>query len=160
MAIPTAWADVNPGDMQIMARALSFMQKPLVGEVTVGIVYSPSNTQSAREAGVVRQLLSGGLQVGNLTLKSIPVPIGELAHAKVDIFFLTAGMDTEAQSVPAASRERQIPCVTTDLAQVRNGSCTMGIRSLPKIEIFVNRAAAAASGISFSTVFRMMITEL
>ena len=74
--------------------------------------------------------------------------------------FLTAGLNDEAQGVAAASRALKIPCVTADLAQVKNGTCAMGIRSQPKIEILVNRAAAEANGTTFSTVFRMMITEL
>jgi hypothetical protein len=51
-------------------------------------------------------------------------------------------------------------CVTTDIAQVRRGACVMGVRSRPKVEVFVNRASATANHINFSTVFRVMITEL
>jgi hypothetical protein len=50
--------------------------------------------------------------------------------------------------------------VTTDLNQVRDGVCLMGVRSSPKVQIVVNRAAANASGITFATVFRVMITEI
>jgi hypothetical protein len=32
--------------------------------------------------------------------------------------------------------------------------------SQPRVEILVNRATAASSGITFSTAFRMLITEL
>jgi hypothetical protein len=43
---------------------------------------------------------------------------------------------------------------------VHNGACAVGVRSQPRIEVIVNRAAAAASGIVLSAVFRMMITEI
>jgi hypothetical protein len=36
----------------------------------------------------------------------------------------------------------------------------MGIRSAPKVQIVVNRAAAKDSGVAFATVFRVMITEI
>jgi ABC-type uncharacterized transport system substrate-binding protein len=146
--------------MQIIARALSFMSRPLSGDVSVGIAYAPGNSQSAHEAATVQKILSGGLRVGNLSLKPVPLPAGDLGGAKVDVLFLTAGLNSEAQAIVAASRARHIPCVTTDLAQVKSGICTMGVRSQPRVEILVNRAAAAADGTAFSTVFRMMITEI
>jgi hypothetical protein len=42
---------------------------------------------------------------------------------------------------------------------VRDGTCAIGVRSHPRVEILVNHAAAEASGIRFSTSFRMLITE-
>jgi hypothetical protein len=36
----------------------------------------------------------------------------------------------------------------------------MGVRSRPKVDVFVNRPSAKENGINFSTVFRVMITEL
>jgi hypothetical protein len=57
-------------------------------------------------------------------------------------------------------RSKRIPCITTDLAKVKSGSCAIGVRSQPKIEILVNRNAATGSDLKFSAVFRMMITEM
>jgi hypothetical protein len=75
------------------------------------------------------------------------------------LFFLTQGAGVGANTVASASRARKIPCITFDLAQVRNGACGIGVKSQPKIEIFVNRKAAAESDTIFSSVFRLMITE-
>jgi len=158
--VASVHADATPSDMQIMARALSFMQKPLSGEVGVGIVFAPGNPESARDAQQVQRILGNGLRVGNLILRPVLVPISEVARARVALYFLTAGVRGEARAVAVASRARQIPCATADLAQVRQGICALGVRSQPRIEILVNRVAAQADGISFSTAFRMMITEL
>jgi hypothetical protein len=88
------------------------------------------------------------------------VPVGELSRADVALFFLTAGItDAGTKSVAAAAVAKHTPCITTDLSQVRAGVCAMGVRAQPKIEIFVNRAAAASTNLAFSAVFRMMITE-
>jgi hypothetical protein len=160
VAAPPALADVDAGDMQIMARALSFMAKPLAGEVLVGVVYSPDNAQSVRELESVQRLLGNGLRVGSVTLEPVPVRLGEAGGARPGLFFLTAGLGAQAQPVAAASRARRIPCVTTDLTQVRSGVCAIGIQSRPRVEILVNRVAAAAVGTEFSTVFSLMITEL
>jgi hypothetical protein len=147
-------------DVQVAGRALSFLAKPLTGEVTVGIVYSPTNPLSQQSAQDLQKQLGSGLRVGNLTLKPALVTLADAARSSAGIFFLTPGVGSEAAALPDITKAKHIPCVTTDLDQVTAGRCTVGVRSTPKIEIVVNRAAAAASGTTFSTVFRMMITEL
>lgn len=160
MALSSTQADVVQADLLVAARALSFMRKPLVGEVRAGIVYAAENNRSSEDAQRVRKILGDGLKVGNLILKPVLVKVGELGSAQVDLLYLTEGLGDSGARVQEASRARKIPCITVDIPQVKNGTCVMGVRSLPKIEILVNRAAAAASGVEFSTVFRLMITEL
>jgi hypothetical protein len=160
LAAPAAVAEVTAQDLQIAGRALSFLQKPLSGEVAVGIVYLRSNPQSFEEAEALQSMLNEGLKVGNITLKFTLVSLEEAPRASVGIFFLTTGLGTEAQRLAELSHAKHLPCLTTDLSQVAAGRCAVGVRSKPKIEIVVNRVAATASGIAFSTVFRMMITEM
>lgn len=154
-----ALADVTAGDMQIMARALGFMTRPLTGDVKVAVVYSPGNAQSTSEAESVQRMLAGGLRVGSVTLRAVVVPLGDLQSVRAPLLFLTAGLSAQARAVAAVSRARQIPCVTTDLTQVTAGVCAIGIRSQPRVEILVNHTTAAAEGTAFSTVFSLMITE-
>jgi hypothetical protein len=156
----TASAQITARDLQVAARALSFLQKPLSGEVSVGIVYVRNNPQSLAEGENLQRLLLPGLKVGNITLRPTLVELDEAPRASVGVFFLTAGVGAEAERLASISRARQLPCFTTDLSQVAAGRCAVGIRSEPKVEIVVNHAAAAASGATFSTVFRMMITEV
>lgn len=155
-----AWAQVSPLDIQVAGRALSFLAKPLTGEVTMGIVYSRSNAQSLQEAQDLEKQLGSGLRVGNLTLKPALIAVADAARANVGLFFVTPGMGSDAAALLEITQTKHIPCVTTDLTQVTAGRCAVGVRSTPKIEIVVNRTAAAASGTAFSTVFRMMITEI
>lgn len=155
-----ALAQVTANDLQVAGRALSFLAKPLSGEIRVGIVYGRQNPQSLREAEELQRLMGEGLKVGNLTLKPALIAAADVARANVGLFFLAPGAGAEAKGLAEASRDKHVPCVTTDIAQVQSGYCALGIRSQPKIEIIVNRAAAADSNTTFSTIFRMMITEL
>lgn len=155
-----AWAQISPMDVQVAGRALSFLAKPLTGEVTMGIVYSPNNAQSLQDARELEKQMGSGLRVGNLTLKPALIAVGEAARANVGLFFVTPGTGSDAAALLEITQTKHIPCVTTDLSQVTAGRCAVGVRSTPKIEIVVNRTAAAASGTTFSTVFRMMITEI
>jgi hypothetical protein len=154
-----AIAQITATDLQVAARALIFVERPLSGEVRVGIVYAAGNSRSVQQAEALRGLLGDGLRAGNLVLEPVLVKSEDVAAADVDLFFLTeqAGADGH---VAKASVAKQVPCVTTDIEQVRSGACLMGVRSRPKVEILVNREVASTSGVTFATVFRVMITEI
>jgi hypothetical protein len=158
-ALPTA-AEVSDTTLLIAARALSFLQHPLQGEVVVGIVYQPGSPQSALEARQLDAMMEDGFRAGTLVLRSRLVRLDELASSNVGLYFLTSDLGAAAAALAQLNRSRHVPCVTTDIAQVRDGNCAMGVRAQPRVEILVNRAAAAASGMTFSEAFRVMITEL
>jgi hypothetical protein len=42
---------------------------------------------------------------------------------------------------------------------VADGSCVLGLLTRPRIQIYLNRAAADRSNTTFAAVFRMMVTE-
>jgi hypothetical protein len=156
-----ARADVTKTDMQVVARALSFVSDPLSGTVRVGIVYAANSPRSVRQAQALRNLLAAGLRIGTVELRPVLIESAGIANADVDLFFLTEYIPAdETPALPGDGARRPTLCVTTDIPQVRSGACIMGVRSQPKVEVFVNRAAASASGVTFSTVFRVMITEL
>jgi hypothetical protein len=161
IACGCARAEFHLDDLQIAGRALGFLDKPLNGDVNAGIVYVPADPQSARQAQALKQVLGEGLRVGNVTLKPILVPVRDVSRANVALFFLTDGVaGVETKAIVDAARVKRTPCITTDLAQVRSGVCAIGIRSQPKVEILVNRAAATSTSVAFSAIFRMMITEI
>lgn len=156
-----AQADVTLTDLQVAARALSFVSDPLSGTVRVGIVYASASPRSHSQAQQLRGMLADGMKIGTLELRPVLIESAEVASADVDLYFLTEHILADATPpLPGGSARRKVLCVTTDIAQVQNGACVMGVRSRPKVEVFVNRAAAAANGVTFSTVFRVMITEL
>jgi ABC-type uncharacterized transport system substrate-binding protein len=155
-----AYAAMTQNDLLIAVRALSFMQNPLAGQIRVGIVYAAGSPRSVAEADNLQQMLAGGLKVGNLIMSPVKVKIDDLAGANVQLILLTEYVGNDGARVFDATKARHIPCITVDIAQVQNGACVMGVRSEPRIEILVNRAAAAGSGTSFATAFRLLITEI
>jgi hypothetical protein len=158
MALPAA-AEVSDTTLLVAVRALSFLQHPLQGEVVVGIVYQPVNAQSLLEARHLDALMEDGFRAGRWCCD-------RNSSRSMNWRFQRRAVLPDLQARPAAAplaqlnRSRKIPCVTTDIAQVRDGNCAMGVRALPRVEILVNRAAAAATGMTFSEAFRVMITEL
>ncbi len=151
-----AHADVSTRDMQVVARAISFLESAHSGEVYLGIIFDPANNRSLQQAAELTDMLSGGFQSGSVTLTPISVPITDLNPGEADLYFLTEFTDVKSTDLP----ERHLPCVTVDLEQVMNGTCVMGIRTVPKVEIVVNRNTAEITGTYFASVFRMMIREI
>jgi ABC-type uncharacterized transport system substrate-binding protein len=158
--LAAAGATVTETDVLVAARALSFLQNPPTGEVRVGIVYSSGEPRSVEEADQLQQIRAGGLKVGNLTIAPLKVKVDELASTNVQLLWLTADMGRDGERVADATKAKQIPCITVDIAAVHSGECAMGVRSQPRVEIIVNRAAAAKSNMSFATAFRMLVTEI
>lgn len=160
LPVAPAIAQVSLTDLQVVGRALSFLNPPLSGKITLGIVYLSGDARSSQEAQAVNLLLGNGLSIGGITLQSRMVNLAQTDTADVNLFFLMPGMGEQAESLAVVNRRRHLICVTTDVAQVEAGRCALGVRSRPKVQIMINRATAVASGTAFSTVFRMMITEL
>jgi hypothetical protein len=155
-----AFADITDTDVQVAGRVLGFLQRPLRGTITVGIVYSPDSSQSLEEAKGLQRLLGDAARIGGVTLKPVLVSSRSVALSDAEIFFLVPGIGADADALARTTTAKHLPCITTDIPQVQAGRCAIGVRSRPRIEILENRAAAAAAGTSFSTVFRMFITEL
>jgi hypothetical protein len=147
-------AEVTTRDLQVAARALGFMDPPLSGEKLMGIVFDPSNNRSRQQAENIRDMIGAGLASGNLRLLAELVPVAEIDTAQVDLFFLTEYLNELHINTPTR------PCLTVALEQVRNGICAMGVQSLPRVDIIINRQAAEASGLNFAAVFRVMIREI
>jgi hypothetical protein len=160
LAAAPVHAQVTPLDLQVAGRALGFLEKPLSGDIQVVILYAQNSPQSVQAAESLRAQMGSGLKVGNSTLRPVLVPLTEVSRVNAGLLFLAPGAGSEANAMTQVVQARHLACFTTDIAQVQAGRCAVGVRSQPRIEIIVNRAAAAASGVSFSTVFRMMITEI
>lgn len=152
-----AQADAN---LQVLARTLGFMDPPMKGRLKVGILYDPASTAATRDANALAGQFAGGLRSGGLVLEARLVPIAEAGRADVDLFLLSRGNGARAAAVPPVLKARKLPCLSTDLDQVRAGHCTIGLQSAPRVEIILNTGLAADSDMAFASVFRMMIKEL
>jgi hypothetical protein len=143
-------------DAQVMARVMGFMEQPPPASVKLGIVYD-AGTQKQAEALLAQ--LGGSFTAGKFTLVPMLVKIGDVGSANVNAFVLMAGTGGAAK-VAEITKAKKIPCFTGDGSQVKSGACLVGINTDPKVEILLNKALAASSGITFGAAFKMMITEI
>ena len=68
-AAASVHADVTTTDLQVAARALTFMEEPLNGTIRVGILHSPSDARSMQDAQALRTLIGRGMRVGTVELR-------------------------------------------------------------------------------------------
>jgi hypothetical protein len=153
---PCQGASLQPQELQILGKALNFLQPPLTGEPVVAIVYAPDDPKSRLDAEDLAGQLNK-VRLGGVAVVARIVASQSLATEAFQLVITADGAD--GKPVIAAAQANHALCVTANVAAVRDGQCTMAIRSLGKVEIFVNREAAAESGIGFATAFRMMVHE-
>ncbi|WP_236611853.1 hypothetical protein [Phenylobacterium zucineum] len=146
-------------DLQVAGRALTFLENGPTGRATLGVVFDPSKPASVAEKDAVMAAIGGGYSAGTVTLVGKPVEAGGVAGASgVNALYVTKGVNYAA--VGAAAKAKKLVTIGSDPACVGSGACVMGVTTTPKVEITVNRSAAASVGAAFKAAFRMMIKEI
>jgi hypothetical protein len=155
-----AHAEIVQTDVEVGGRVLSFLSPPLTGEIKVSVVYAPGNPASAADEKAVLALLGSGLKVGNVTLQPVAVDIDKVGGVADGVVLLTGGLGADGAKVAAVLKAKKLVCMTTDLAAVQSGFCSIHLKSAPKVQITVNKSLDDAIGLSFGAAFKLMITEI
>jgi hypothetical protein len=150
-------ASLTPQDLQILGSALAFVQPRLTGDGVVAIVYTGKDRASRLDAEAIRAAIGENLSANGILLAPKLVDAAELAGVDFSLVIVAAGANSDA--VPSALRMHHALCATADQEAVRQGLCTMAIRSTGKVEILLNYRVAQTSGINLATAFRMMVSE-
>lgn len=156
LAMP-AQAETTTRDLEVIGRALGFIEGASGSDRTVAIVYDAA---SDAEAQALAASMSGGLSAGRVTLNPRLVASDDLGGLNgADAAVLLGGTSGDS-AVTGAASAAGIMSVSTDMACVETGGCVMGVQSAPSIRIIVNRANAASASVSFAAAFAMMIEEI
>lgn len=145
-------------DLQVAGRALTFLENGPTGRVVLGVVFDPAKPGSVAEKNAVMAATGGGFSAGALTLVGKPIEAGEVGGASgVGALYVTSGVNYGA--VGSAAKAKKLVTIGAP-ACAESGACVLGVMTEPKVEITVNRSAAAAVGAAFKAAFRMMIKEI
>jgi hypothetical protein len=157
MIAAPASAETSQRDLEVIGRALSFVEGASGSDRVVAIVYDAA---SEGEAQALNDIMSGGLSAGRVTLNGRLVPAGDLSGLSgADAAVLVGGAAGDSGVFSAASGEG-VMTVSTDMSCVESGGCVMGVQSAPSVRIVVNRSAADTSSVSLAAAFAMMIEEI
>lgn len=159
LSAPAA-AETSAKDAQVIVKAIGFQASKPSGEVKVAVVFAPDQPDSVKDAEQAKAALEAA-KSPTLTPVPVLVPAGQLsALDNCQLVFVTAGTGAVRDAVFEAAKARKLLTVSTDAACAQSGKCVMAVKSEPRVEILVNRAAAQASSVEFTTAFRMMISEI
>lgn len=152
-----ASAQTGPRDLEVIGRALGFVEGASGTDRTVALVFDAA---SEADAQALAAAMDGGLSAGRVTLSARLVPATNTAGlAGADAAVLLGAASGDATLFDAASAAGVIT-VSTDLSCVQSGKCVMGVQSAPAVRILVNRAAASSASIAFAPAFAMMVEEI
>jgi hypothetical protein len=160
-AFPANAADIGAKDVQVAARSIAFLENAPKGDTLTAIIFSAGNAAAQTEAEQIKTLLEKNSKAGKATLKPILVSSDALSElTNVKVAFLTSDLAASGEAVFEAASSKGIPTISIGKACVDAGNCVVGVISSPKVQIFVNAAAAVRASASFSSAFRMMIKEI
>lgn len=157
----TGAASTFRGDniVQVGGRVASFLQPPVSGATIAAIVYEPGDMASEAEARSIERAMGSGMLIGSLRLKPKRVATNALAGLTgAQVAFVTRGTDYKA--IASAASPRSVLTISADPACSRAGYCVVGVSSIPKVQIFVSKAATRAAKLRFNSSFLMLVKEV
>jgi hypothetical protein len=151
---PANAASLTSRSVQILSRAIAFLQPAPSGTATVAIAYDPAEPVSKQDADAIAEGFGEGLRAGPANLKSQVIEVGLLASGHFVAVIAAEGVNID--QVFRASQALRIPCVTADAVAVQGARCVMSVKSDPKVDIQISADAAAKSGVAFGSAFLFM----
>jgi hypothetical protein len=155
---PANAGSLSERDVQILAKVIGFLEPPPSGAATIGIAYDPASAASKRDAEEIASYFGEGLKGGSAFLKPKLTTIGDLANGGFVAVIAAAGAKVE--KIYSVTKSLHVACVTANTEDVQVGQCLVAVKSAPKVEILINRAAAASSGVGFGSAFLLMAHEI
>jgi hypothetical protein len=150
-------ASLTDKDVQLMVRAIGFLQPRPVDGAVVAIAYEASDPASKQDAEAIAGYFGEGLKAGPTTLTARAADDRQLMAGGYVAIITASGANLDR--IAAAGRALHVPCLTGDAALVRSGHCVMSVRAGPKVEITVSRLTAAGADVSFASAFLMMVNQ-
>ena len=150
---------ISQKDMQILGRALGFIENGPIGDVKIGIVHDSENDISEGEAEEIISLIGNGFRSGKINLQAEKVPTAKASEVTYPVLFFTEGTESKHKSIFDSVNSKGTITVSTHDECLNTSNCVMVVSSAPKVDIKISTAAAGSSGVSFGSAFRMMITE-
>jgi hypothetical protein len=151
---PASAGSLSQKDVQILAKAIGFLEPPPSGAATVAIAYDPADPASKQDADAIAGYFGDGLKAGAAVLKPKVTEVGQLGGG--GFVAVVAASGVKIDQVSKAAQALHVACITSDAAAVQAGQCVMSVKSEPKVEIQISRAAAASSGVAFGSAFMLM----
>lgn len=147
-------------ELKVGVRVVDFLANPLRGRIPFALIYDPQVKASADDAQAIMNWLGGAAAPGKTELEPVLLDVHQLdENRNFRVGFIAAGMESHYGRIFDYARRNRTLTISSDLACVRAGKCTVGIAGAPRVEVIISQQAASSCGIEFTEAFRMMVTE-
>jgi hypothetical protein len=153
LALGEARAQTDTRELQMIARAVGFVQGLPRGVIEVAVVDGPG-------ADAVAQAMQGGVAAGGVTLLPRRVSIAQLSGSGARVIIVPEGQGASHAAIAEAARGLHAVTLSSDMACVRAGYCVVGVAVQPRVDIVISRAAATAANVRFAQAFRVVFREI
>ncbi|HXP97798.1 MAG TPA: hypothetical protein VN809_13875 [Telmatospirillum sp.] len=147
-------------ELKVEVRVIDFMTPPPRGKTALAVLYDAQNTASVEDARVILAGLRSG--VGSAKAELVPslVDVRRLDEFPgFHVAILASGSETFYNAIFDYAQKNQTLTISSDVSCIRLGKCAVGVTSVPRVDVVINRAVISSSGIEFSEAFRMMVRE-
>lgn len=148
-----AEAATGARELQVMARAVGFVQGLPRGVIDVAVVDGPG-------ADAVLAAMGSGVNAGGIMMLPRRVPLQQLAQSGVRVVIVPEGQGASHAAIAVAAQRMQAITLSSDMSCVRAGHCVVGVAAQPRVDIVISRSAAGASRVSFAQAFRVIFREI
>jgi len=159
MAVPARAADdVSLADLKGATRSLGFLQNlPHANDFVVGIVYASASGKALGQLAADRIRTLPGPNDGGL--KAELIAVNDLANHtdRLDALYLIPGTTANASAIVDVARRKHLLIVSNDPACLDQHCCMLMVRDTGRVEIILDSNLAQSAGVTFSSVFAMMV---
>ena len=101
---PAHASSLTQKDVQILAKAIGFLEPPPTGPATVAIAYDPADPASKADADAIAGYFGDGLKAGGAVLKPKVTEVGQLAVGSFVAVIAANGVKIDQVSASAPGR--------------------------------------------------------
>jgi hypothetical protein len=160
LAQPGSCNATTLNELKVGVRVFDFMVLPPHGKTPLAVIYDGQNRASLEDARAIQGWVNSGVASGKAELIPSLVDARELDEAPdFRLAIVANGSHAFDTRILAYAQKKQTLTISSDLACMQAGKCVVGIVGSPRVEVIINREAAASCGITFAEAFRMMVRE-
>ncbi|MEY4707113.1 MAG: hypothetical protein RJB58_836 [Pseudomonadota bacterium] len=153
-------ADVSLADLRVAARSLGFLQSGSRNSgLTIGVVYAPGVSESRLLAHQTAERLRALPGPGDTGLRADAVALNDVSNysGRLDALFVLPGIMADTGVIMDTARRRRLLVMSNDPACLDQRACMLMVRDSGRAEIVLDSGLAQSAGVTFSSIFAMMV---
>jgi hypothetical protein len=152
-------AEVTEKDVVVITRIIGLLENGPRGMVEIGLIDGDPGTKT--DIATFRVLAETAPSVGGIRLKPVEIKYDDLATTNVKVIFIPDGISkTHIKKIFEIAKIKKIITISTSVQCLIMQECAISVTSSPAVDVKISVAAAAATNVSFSSTFRMIIKEV